>query len=45
MVRRVRRVRYQSEAELRQQQMMEDGEKRKLEEPDEPIDPKTSEEK
>ncbi|GGL81508.1 hypothetical protein [Glutamicibacter protophormiae] len=45
MVRRVRRVRYQSEAELRQHQMMEDGEKRKLEEPDEPIDPKTSEEK
>nr|WP_237562238.1 hypothetical protein [Glutamicibacter soli] len=45
MVRRVRRVRYQSEAEQRQQQMMDEGEKRTLEEPDEPIDPKTSEDK
>ncbi|MFJ2618777.1 hypothetical protein [Glutamicibacter sp. NPDC087344] len=43
MVRRVRRVRYQSEAEMRQQQMMSKGETRKLETPGEPLDPKTSE--
>lgn len=43
MVRRVRRVRYQSEAEMRQQQMVADGENRKLQEPEGPLDPKTSE--
>ncbi|GAA1409075.1 hypothetical protein AUR04nite_23230 [Glutamicibacter uratoxydans] len=43
MIRRVRRVRYQSDAEARQEKMVSDGEQRRLQEPEAPIDPKTSE--
>ena len=43
MIRRVRRVRYTSEAEAKQQEMVSKGEERKLQEPDEPHDPKTDE--
>lgn len=43
MIRRVRRVRYTSEAEAKQQKMVSKGEERKLQEPDEPHDPKTDE--
>ncbi|UXN31795.1 hypothetical protein [Glutamicibacter sp. M10] len=45
MVRRVRRVRYTSEAEAKQQEMVTKGNERKLQEPEEPIAPKTSEER
>ncbi|WP_313814337.1 hypothetical protein [Glutamicibacter sp.] len=45
MSKRVRRVRYQSEAEARQEKMVNEGENRKLQEPEGPIDPKTSEDK
>ena len=43
MIRRVRRVRYQSEAEERQQQMVDKGQNRKLQEPETEVDPKTQE--
>jgi len=43
MVRRVRRVRYTSEAEAKQQDMVTKGEQRKLQEPEGPVDPKTDE--
>lgn len=43
MVRRVRRVRYTSEAEAKQQEMVSKGEERKLQEPDQQHDPKTDE--
>lgn len=43
MVRRVRRVRYTSEAESKQQGLMDKGEARNLQEPDAPHDPKTDE--
>ncbi|MGO1229458.1 hypothetical protein, partial [Glutamicibacter arilaitensis] len=41
MVRRVRRVRYTSEAESKQQGLVDKGEGRNLQEPDAPHDPKT----
>lgn len=43
MVRRVRRVRYTSEAESKQQGLVDKGEARNLQEPDAPHDPKTDE--
>ena len=43
MIRRVRRVRYTSEAESRQDSMVQRGEFQRLQEPDEPVDPKTLE--
>ncbi|MGO2935991.1 MAG: hypothetical protein ACTICQ_00220 [Glutamicibacter arilaitensis] len=43
MVRRVRRVRYTSEAESKQQGLVDEGEGRNLQEPDAPHDPKTDE--
>lgn len=43
MVRRVRRVRYTSEAESKQQGLVDKGEGRNLQEPDAPHDPKTDE--
>lgn len=43
MVRRVRRVRYTSEAESKQQGLVDKGEARNLLEPDAPHDPKTDE--
>lgn len=43
MVRRVRRVRYTSEAESKQQGLVDKGEARNLQEPDAPRDPKTDE--
>lgn len=43
MIRRVRRVRYTSEAESKQQDMVAKGEERKLQESEGPIDPKTGE--
>lgn len=43
MVRRVRRVRYTSEAESKQQGLVDKGEARNLQEPNAPHDPKTDE--
>lgn len=45
MIRRVRRVRYTSEAESRQERLVTRGESRKLQEPTGEIDPKTTEER
>lgn len=45
MVRRVRRVRYTNEAQMKQADLVTRGENQPLEESTEPIDPKTSEEK
>ncbi|WP_431711338.1 hypothetical protein [Glutamicibacter uratoxydans] len=43
MVRRVRRVRYTSEAEARQERLVTRGQNRPLEEPTTEVDPKTRE--
>jgi len=45
MIRRVRRVRYVSEAESRQERLVARGESRPLQEPTGDIDPKTGEER
>lgn len=43
MIRRVRRVRYTSEAEARQERLVSRGQSRALQEPSEEVDPKTRE--